>query len=114
MDYLDPNHKAWRPIAWCSFLTGKYDHARNYYQKILEWQPTAQDYLNAGHTEWVLQNTEKSLQYYKQAVKALSGDIQQFRELFDQDLPDLLAAGIESEEIPLMIDQLHYVIAGTL
>ncbi|MDY4527481.1 MAG: tetratricopeptide repeat protein [Parabacteroides sp.] len=114
VDYLDPNHKAWRPIAWCSFLTGKYDQARNYYQKILEWQPTAQDYLNAGHTEWVLQNTEKSLQYYKQAVKALSGDIQQFRELFDQDLPDLLAAGIESEEIPLMIDQLHYVIAGTL
>lgn len=114
VDYSDPNHKAWRPIAWCSFLTGKYDQARNYYQKILEWQPTAQDYLNAGHTEWVLQNLEKSLQYYKQAVEALSGDIQQFKELFDQDRTDLLVAGIEPEEIPLMIDQLHYALNGTL
>ena len=26
VDYLDnKSHKAWRPIAWCSFLTGKYD-----------------------------------------------------------------------------------------
>ncbi len=37
------------------FLTGKYDQARNYYKKILDNQPHAQDLLNAGHTEWALQ-----------------------------------------------------------
>ncbi len=52
VDYLDSkSHKAWRPIAWCSFLTGKYDQARNYYKKILDNQPNAQDLLNTGVPE---------------------------------------------------------------
>lgn len=60
VDYLDhKGNKAWRPVAWCSFLIGKYDQARNYYRKILENQPGMQDYLNAGHTEWALQQRFK-------------------------------------------------------
>ena len=40
---------------------GKYDQARNYYKKILDNQPHAQDLLNAGHTEWALQNIKGAL-----------------------------------------------------
>jgi len=109
VDYLDSNsHKMWRPIAWCSFLVGKYDHARNYYSKILKEKPSAQDYLNAGHTEWALQNLKTALEYYKQAVIADSNNYSQFLNQFSQDKPDLIKAGIEEEEIPLMLDQLQY------
>lgn len=111
VDYLDhKNTKAWRPIAWCSFLTGKYDQARNYYHKIIEAHPTLQDYLNAGHTEWALQNIKNALYNYKQAVKMEDGDFQKFREQFTQDIPDLLHAGIEEKEVPLMLDQLRYLL----
>jgi tetratricopeptide (TPR) repeat protein len=109
VDYLDSeNHKAWRPIAWCSFLIGKYDQARNYYKKILTDQPTAQDFLNAGHTEWALQNINGALTLYKQAVHKESGNMNRFMEMFYEDMDDLLVAGIEEEEFPLMLDQLSY------
>lgn len=114
VDYLDGNNKAWRPIAWCSFLTGKYDQARNYYKKILANQPNTQDLLNAGHTEWALQNIKGAMDYYKQAVNKENGDFFKFQEEFNQDIPDLIVAGIEDTEIPLMMDQLRYVLNDAL
>lgn len=115
VDYLDnKSTKAWRPIAWCSFLTGKYDQARNYYKKILNNQPNMQDLLNAGHTEWALQNIKGALSYYKQAVLMENEDFSKFQEQFNQDIPDLLVAGIEKSEVPLMLDQLRYTLDDTL
>ena len=115
VDYLDSkSHKAWRPIAWCSFLTGKYDQARNYYKKILDNQPNAQDFLNAGHTEWALQNIKGALAHYQQAVQIENINFSKFQEQFGQDIPDLLIAGIEETEVALMLDQLRYKIEGAL
>lgn len=110
VDYLDTkSHKAWRPIAWCSFLTGKFDQARNYYKKILSDSPNVQDFLNAGHTEWVLQNMNAALTYYKKALHLENEDWFKFYEQFEQDIPELLKAGIEEDEIPLVMDQLKYM-----
>lgn len=115
VDYLDnKSHKAWRPIAWCSFLTGKYDQARNYYKKILENQPNAQDLLNAGHTEWALQNIKAALAFYKKAVELENRDFFKFKELFNQDIQDLLIAGIEEKDVALMLDELRYTLDGEL
>lgn len=115
VDYLDnKSTKAWRPIAWCSFLTGKYDQARNYYKKIMDNQPNTQDFLNAGHTEWALQHIKGALACYKKAVEKESGDFQKFQEQFNQDIPDLLVAGIEEAEVPLMLDQLRYTLSDLL
>lgn len=111
VDYLDnESGKAWRPIAWCSFLTGKYDQARNYYRKIMDKKPNTHDFLNAGHTEWALQNVKGALAFYKRAIDSESGDFLRFQELFNLDRADLCVAGIENEEIPLMLDQLRYYI----
>lgn len=110
VDYLDnQSTKAWRPIAWCSFLIGKYDQARNYYRKVLANKPTTQDYLNAGHTEWALQQLKQAVSYYKEAVRCEQGHFDTFLEAFRQDIPDLMQAGIEEKEIPLMLDQVRYV-----
>lgn len=115
VDYLDSkSHKAWRSIAWCSFLTGKYDQARNYYKKILDNQPNALDLLNAGHTEWALQNIKEALAYYQQAAQMENGDFRKFQEQFNQDIADLLIAGIEEADVALMMDQLRYKLEGTL
>ena len=110
VDYLDTSdqHKAWRPIAWCSFLIGKYEQARNYYQKIEEKFPDMQDYLNAGHVEWAMNNAKAALSYYKKSVAKGGNDWNKFRDLFEQDVPDLLNAGIGKDEIPLMLDAIRY------
>ncbi|MDR3194199.1 MAG: tetratricopeptide repeat protein [Tannerella sp.] len=110
-DYLEPeSRKAWRAIAWCSFLTGKYGQALHYYQKMLDHQPQTQDFLNAGHTEWALQHIRKALACYQSAVQAEAGDFEKFLTLFRQDIPDLIQAGIEPVEIPMLLDQLRYSI----
>ncbi|MDR1098506.1 MAG: tetratricopeptide repeat protein [Tannerella sp.] len=113
VDYLDAGgNKAWRPVAWCSFLTGKYDQARNYYGRILSHKPDSQDYMNAGHTEWALQNRKGTVSFYKKSVEMLDGDYDRFRKKFDRDIPELAAAGIDPAEIPLILDQLRYSMHG--
>ena len=110
-DYLEPDSpKIWRAIAWCSFLTGKYDQARNYYKKIIDNQPQTQDFLNAGHTEWSLQNIKKALTHYKAAIQSESGNFELFHELFKEDIPVLELAGIDQPEIAFVLDQLRYSI----
>ncbi len=108
-DYMDSgSHKAWRPIAWCSFLTGKYDQARNYYNKILAHQPDLHDYLNAGHTEWVMQNINGALKFYTLSVQQVGGDYEKFKTEFKKDIPDLTSAGIHVDDIALMLDKVSY------
>ena len=114
VDYMYSNSKAWRPRSWCSFLTGKYDQARNYYKKILADQPNTQDLLNAGHTEWALQNIKGAIEFYRQAIEKEDGNFYKFQEEFNQDIPDLIVAGIEDSEISLMMDQLRYVLNDSL
>ena len=79
---------------------------------MLDNQPNAQDFLNAGHTEWALQNIKGALNYYQQVVKMEEGNFNKFQELFDQDVEELIIAGIEQSEIILMLDQLKYQIDG--
>ena len=111
VDYLDQDSsKAWRPIAWCSFLTGKYDQARNYYGKLLSYHPDMQDYMNAGHTEWVLQNTKGALDLYKKSVQTSKSDYENFKTVFSNDIPELITAGVDINEIPLMLDKLRYTL----
>lgn len=111
VDYLSGgNPKTWRPIAWCSFLNGRYDQASDYYRKIIDEGANAQDYLNAGHTEWAKGNMRGAVDHYAKAVAKENGDFSRFLELFNADIADLNAAGIENEEIPLLLDELRYTI----
>jgi tetratricopeptide (TPR) repeat protein len=115
VDYLDSkNHRAWRPIAWCSFITGKYDQAQNYYKKILAEKPEAQDYLNAGHTEWALRNLHAAVSDYAEAARNCGDGYPEFEKLLLQDLPELKAAGIHENDVQLMLDSVSFSLSGTL
>jgi len=110
VDYLNQHgSKAWRPIAWCSFLVGKYDQARNYYSKIISHNPEYHDYINAGHTEWVLQNIASALDFYKKSIQTAGQNFETFHTTFTSDIPELLAAGITRNEMDLLLDQLRYL-----
>ena len=105
VEYLDPkNVKTYRPMAWCSFKLGKFEQAEKFYSKILDNNPTPTDHINAGHNYWALGNIEKAITEYKECLAALPEKVTQFTDLFLTDKNDLIEAGVEEEDIYLMLD----------
>lgn len=106
LDFIDSeNLKVWRGIAWCSFVSGKFEQSKRYYERILEKAPTASDYLNAGHLAWCLSHIEDAIKLYTQSVEA-SKDKQEFLTMFHKDTMYLIFQGINKDDIPLMLDLL--------
>lgn len=104
LDFVEENCvKAWRAIGWCSFVSGKYEQAARYCRKLLDQEPLASDYLNAGHVAWRQGNLEQAVEYYGKAVLT-SGSRTSFLEMFNKDRETLLEQGIAEEDIPLVLD----------
>ncbi|MDR2497991.1 MAG: tetratricopeptide repeat protein [Tannerellaceae bacterium] len=119
VDYLDATGlRARRPLAWCLFLAKRYDDALGYYRKILEDEnkpPETEDYINAGHTAWAARRLSQAVDYYKAAtLTSFEQDFSFFLNQFNKDIPKLLAAGISAGEIPLVLDQLRFVLASII
>lgn len=109
VEYLaDNKERAWRPIAWCSFLIGKYEQAMDYFKKIMEANPNATDFLNAGHTELAMGNTKEAVRLYGLSLKFPENSLDKFKEAFLTDVPDLINAGISKEDIPFLMDKIMY------
>jgi tetratricopeptide (TPR) repeat protein len=109
VEYLTNNkERAWRPIAWCSFLCGKYEQALDYFKKIIDSNPNAIDYLNAGHVCLAIGNNKEALELYKSAMAENENSFEKFAESFVVDIPDLLNAGVKADDIPIILDSLVY------
>lgn len=111
IELMDKNgKKAWRPIAWTSLLSKKYDVAQKYYEQILADKPTEHDYLNAGHVELCQGNLKKALNLYKQVVAMDNQGVDLFVLLFDEDRDVLIELGVDEAFIPMLFDQLRFVL----
>ena len=95
VEFLKPGSlRATRAIAWCSFITGKDEQARAYYQR-LHAMPAAsyEDYLNAGHVEWVNHNNTQAIEFYQKA-KELCGSADKIAEQIMHDSETLISRGV--------------------
>ena len=111
VEYLAPgNKKVRRPIGWCSFVTGKKQQAEKYFRLLIDDKPTKHDLMNMGHVQWSLGNRKEALAFYKQSIKQADFTEKEFFEVFEEDLPYLLKQGIESDDVPIMLDQLRYFV----
>ena len=99
-------HRAWRPIAWCSLLTGKHEQAVNYYEKIInDDTPTSQDYLNYGHVLQVMGRIAEAITQYRKSFELEKNDSEAFSELYLADAKYLVhKLGIPSSDYALMLD----------
>lgn len=106
VDFMDgAQHKAWRPIAWCSFLVGNYDQSKSYYSKIInDDTPTAQDHLNFGHLLLCTGHPGKAIGSYRQSLKSSNNDERAFMSALMADMPHLTAKGISETDIHLIAD----------
>ena len=105
-DLLDEKrHRAWRPIAWVSFLTNNFDRALDYYNRIVEDDTaTSQDLLNRGHVLLAMQRVSDALDSYKRSLAACKDDKADFVKAFDADRDILIKHGVAPADIPLIID----------
>jgi len=109
VEYLAPgNKKVWRPLGWCSFVTGKKDQAAKYFQQLVDDEPGKHDFMNMGLVQWSLGNRKAALEYYKKSISANNFTEMKFFEIFNEDLHHLINQGVEKDDIPIMLDQLRY------
>ena len=109
VEYLAPgNKKVWRPIAWCSFLSGKKEQAEKYFSRSIENEPSKHDFMNMGHVQWSMGKRKEALDFYKRAISEAGFSENEFLEVFGEDLPHLIDQGIDNEDVPIMLDQLRY------
>lgn len=97
--------RADRAIGWTSFLTGNLEQAKRYYDNVLNGQPIAVDYLNAGHIYWALKDIPAAVSFYNKAIM-LYGSKEEFLQLLFKDKTHLIKQGILKSDFPLMIDLL--------
>lgn len=98
-------HRAWRPIAWCSFLLNDYDRALDYYNRISsEDKASAQDLLNRGHVLLCKGDTHEAVRTYRQSLELMGGDATKFRTAFKGDAMELRMHGIPAVDQALIPD----------
>lgn len=105
------NPKAWRSIAWVSFIVQKWDVAARYYQLILDKNPSVQDYLNAGHVALCQKNYKDAINYYTSSA-SMAGNVETFAKLLLEDAEELEKSGINREVLQLIIDKIGYQLQG--
>ena len=105
----EENVKVWRAISWCSFISGNIKQAEYYVTKLMENEPTAHDYLNAGHVSWCRKRLTEAIGFYRKSLELHQNNWDLFMESFNEDKPFLISNGIDVDEIPLFIDELNPV-----
>jgi tetratricopeptide (TPR) repeat protein len=104
----DENKKVLRPIAWCSFVLGKLENAKKYYEQLLKDEANKYDFMNLGHVEWCLGNPKAAIKNYKLSLTEGKNNIKAFLAGFDDDRQYLEKYGVDPAEIPLVLDYLKY------
>ena len=101
----ESNHRARRPVAWCSFLLGNDERSITYYDRIIaEDSPTAQDHLNRAHALLAMKRLPEAVNSYRQALRLMDGNINELRKAMLSDRQALESRGINMEDMPLLLD----------
>jgi len=109
IEYLNPgNTHILRPIAWCYFARGELEKSDAYFDKVFQGKPGYYDYINHGHVKWALGNKREAVELYLSSLKDPEFEMKDFLKTMDDDQVFLVKNGISPQDIPLMLDYLHY------
>ena len=103
----DENVKVWRAISWCSFISGNIQQADYYVKKLLDNEPNALDYQNAGHVAWCEHRLTDAIELYRKSLSLYQNNWELFLEAFNEDKSYLVVNGIDADDIPLFLDELN-------
>ena len=107
VDYLAPDQpRTLRALAWCSFMAQKPEQAERFYAKLLAAHPTADDYMNAGHTAWVTGNIPTAIERYRNCLKIQEVDHMP-DDFFNTDADVLAVYGLMPDDFRILIDAVN-------
>lgn len=102
--------KAFRPLAWALFVTGDFDKSAAYYNKVMQDNPTANDYLNMGHVAMARAAYKEAVNYYKLSMNKADGGVETLIRNIRNDADALRDAGVDDRTVSLVIDAMLYSI----
>ncbi len=107
VEYLDKKpQNARRAIGWCSFITGKHQQAKKYYDLLIaEPNPIREDWMNAGHVCYLLGEVPQAIAHYRKAQE-LCGSREEFVNLYLSDRKELLKQGMDETDVYILPDAL--------
>lgn len=105
-NYLQPDSRVQRALAWCLLKTGRYAEARDQYDRLLHEEPVGADYLNAGHAAWLQGNVKGAVHDYRKSLELQKQDAAP-ADFFREDGAMLLAAGKSDLDLQLMRDLIN-------
>ena len=109
VDYIaDKGNKTLRPIAWCSFLCGNLSQSLDYYNRIIANGPSADDHINRGHALLASGFFKAAIESYEKAIETYGKDIDKFISTLDSDKQYLGNAGVDLEDLPMIVDKIRY------
>ncbi|PKP03353.1 MAG: hypothetical protein CVU14_02020 [Bacteroidetes bacterium HGW-Bacteroidetes-9] len=105
IDFSEPGTAhSMRPVAWCLFTLNRLEEADSYYTQLMNMEPNAFDYMNAGHVAFSQGQKQIASDYYVESFRKRNGDLKSFIGAFNDDRKFLLQNGVNPEDIPLMLD----------
>lgn len=109
-EYIMPDKLATRrAIAWTEFLNGNMEKSMAYYKRILNsGESSAEDWLNAGHVNFVAGNLKETLRCYKKAISFDGFDINHLEKSIADDSKVINDNGGNPQDLLLLIDKIKY------
>ncbi len=108
VEYHQPdNHRVFRPIAWCSFIMGKFKQAEKYLRKIIKVEGNRNDFMNLAHVLWCQGNRKEAIENYRLSLEKSGRNFEWFASVMEEDSRQLIRHGIKELDIPLMVDYLR-------
>ncbi len=106
VEYFEPNNVyVKRPLAWCSFVLGKFDSAKKYIKSLIAENSSPHDFINLGHVYFCKNKKALSVKTYKKALEKIT--FSDFKKTLLNDKPHLLKHGVAEEDIYLLLDYLR-------
>lgn len=107
--YLDTASKAARRgLAWTQLLNGKLDAAAANYDALIADNPSAEDYLNAGHAARARRQMRDAINYYILSIQTSGKTPTDLAADLVADAAELTAAGIEVADDTLILEAIRY------
>ena len=108
VEYNEPdNIRILRPIAYCYFALGRFADSEKYYERLSAGKLTAHDLINIGHLELCKGNKRKAVDHYRQSLMSGEIKIEQFLTIFAEDSDLLISLGVNSDDLPIILDFLQ-------
>jgi tetratricopeptide (TPR) repeat protein len=111
VEYKEPgNLKILRPIAFCYFALGRFDESEKYYDRLSAGKLNAHDQINIGHLALCRGKKKEAVDFYRQSINSGELSKEQFISIFAEDKDLLISLGVNSDDLPILLDYLLFII----